>query len=361
MIVVWAAIAAYVFFAGRYAAARRSEVTVGEVKIIVRDTTGRGVVAPATVSRWLAAGNVNPVGTPVDEVDTRAIERILTSHSEVSEARVWTDLNGLLNVDVSQRRPIMRVIGANGYRFWVTDDNHILRDRGAFTAHVPVVTGVMPFPFGVTAEGSYDEMIRRNYDDFLVQFAALESEARTLSARRDSVQARIRSTRAMRSKRFWAQSRKDQLAEYKTKHLAELRQEVRHADETMAALALKKKALREKEKKSYQSYNFLSKLVNFVKLVENDDFWSAQIVQINVLGRGAGEAAGNGNIIWREPDIELIPRAGDHIILLGELDGEEKERLDKLKTFYHNAAWHEGWKAYRRINIKYRGQIVCSE
>ena len=61
-----------------------------------------------------------------------------------------------------------------------------------------------------------------------------------------------------------------------------------------------------------------------------------------------------------EPEIELIPRVGDHVVLLGWLDGYER-KLDKLLAFYRKAMPKEGWDKRNYINIKYDGQVVCSK
>lgn len=108
------------------------------------------------------------------------------------------------------------------------------------------------------------------------------------------------------------------------------------------------------EKKSDENYIFLYKLINFVKYIEDSDFWNAQIVQINVLGGSDGVYNK-----YREPEIELIPRVGDHVVLLGWIDGYE-EKLDKLMAFYRKALSHEGWDKWNYINLKFDNQVVCS-
>ncbi len=100
-----------------------------------------------------------------------------------------------------------------------------------------------------------------------------------------------------------------------------------------------------------KNHTFLFKLINFVKLTSADPFWNAEIVQIDVREKsGAPE--------WKEPDIELVPRAGSHIIALGTVDGAW-EKLAKLRLFYRNVLDYEGWDSYRRIDIRYDGQVVC--
>ena len=94
------------------------------------------------------------------------------------------------------------------------------------------------------------------------------------------------------------------------------------------------------------------KLINFVKFVDSDDFWKAFIVQIHVVGSQAGDGY--------DPDIEIVPRAGDQVIMLGSVDGYE-QKLVKLLSFYRHAVAYEGWNCCSYINLKYKDQIVCIE
>lgn len=83
-------------------------------------------------------------------------------------------------------------------------------------------------------------------------------------------------------------------------------------------------------------------LYDFVQFLEDNEFWNAQIVQIH---------------ITPTQQIELIPRVGDQVILLGELTGYE-QKLDKLHTFYTAALNKRGWLPYKEIDLRYHGQII---
>lgn len=84
-------------------------------------------------------------------------------------------------------------------------------------------------------------------------------------------------------------------------------------------------------------------LYSFVMWLEDDDFWSAQVAQINVVSPSY---------------IELVPRIGSGTIILGSLENY-KQKLKKLKTLYQDGFSKFGWKDYREIDLRYKGQIVC--
>ncbi len=106
---------------------------------------------------------------------------------------------------------------------------------------------------------------------------------------------------------------------------------------------------------SEESCLYFGKLINFVRLIGSSSFWDAQIVQINVEGGGSASYLSAG----KEPEIELIPRVGRHLILFGNLE-DTQEKLDKLMLFYDRVLDYEGWEQYRTVNLKYKDQIVCT-
>ncbi len=354
---MWLAIAVYVVAAGRHAHRQRSTIRVESLRISIVDTTASRVVTTEKVRQWLSEAAIDPIGRTIDSTDTRTIELHLAARPEVRHVSAWTDLGGALTVRIAPRQPAMRVRTNNGYRFWYTDDGVIIPDRGEFTAHTPVVTGTIPFPFGPATEGSYAQMQRTAYDDFLARFTALDTERRELESRSAAITARIRTIRTSTPRRWWSENRRSNFKAANTTLVAELEKEQREAAAQLRRIARLEAELREKEKNSQQSLRFLSKLANFVEFIGTSHFWNAQIVQINVV-EGAEVTDPEK---WREPHLELIPRAGNHTVVLGELDGTERERLENLRLFYRRTLWHEGWEAYSVINIKYQNQIVCTK
>lgn len=85
-----------------------------------------------------------------------------------------------------------------------------------------------------------------------------------------------------------------------------------------------------------------NELYEFAKFLNHDSFWRSAITQINVKADG---------------DVELIPRVGSHIILLGSFDNFQN-KLDNLYTFYQKVLNVKGWNLYKTINIKFQGQVI---
>ncbi len=88
-----------------------------------------------------------------------------------------------------------------------------------------------------------------------------------------------------------------------------------------------------------------NELYQFGDFLYNNPFWDAQIEQINVLP----------NL-----DVELVPRVGNHIIHLGKLEDYEA-KLERLRKFYTKGLNAVGWNKYKRINVEFNNQIICTK
>ncbi|MDR1919151.1 MAG: cell division protein FtsQ [Tannerellaceae bacterium] len=86
-------------------------------------------------------------------------------------------------------------------------------------------------------------------------------------------------------------------------------------------------------------------LYKFALFLQENEFWNKQIEQIYV---------------HPNREIELVPRLGEHRIILGTLDNFE-EKLDNLQLFYEQAIPKMGWGKYSIINLKFKDQIVCTK
>jgi hypothetical protein len=126
----------------------------------------------------------------------------------------------------------------------------------------------------------------------------------------------------------------------------------RENEKSIARVTARQQAEREKQKKLQKRYEDFLKLINFVKYIEKDSFWSAEIVQIVASTMSSGDL-----------ELELIPRTGNYVVEFGQVGtkAEIEEKLDKLLAFYQKGLTNVGWDSFSRISIRYKGQVVCSK
>jgi cell division protein FtsQ len=91
--------------------------------------------------------------------------------------------------------------------------------------------------------------------------------------------------------------------------------------------------------------SLLTNLYKLTMYITHDKFLKAQIAQIYVN---------------EQNEFELIPRIGNHVILLGTAEDLD-DKFKRLIAFYKYGLNKIGWNKYNVINIKYKNQVVCSK
>ncbi|MDZ7880530.1 MAG: cell division protein FtsQ [Saprospiraceae bacterium] len=183
---------------------------------------------------------------PLGQVDVARIEQVLEQDPFVQNAETFVDVKGNLNLKITQRQPILRVIDDNNLNYYLDKDGFKMPLSKYYSARVPIVTGAVP-PY------------------------------------------------------------------------------------VSGFLGLKKYALKD--------------VFYLVQRLNADAFFAPMLQQIVI------DAAG---------EFTIIPILGDQKIRIGTLDDLD-EKLERLKLFYKEAMPYEGWKKYKSISVKYKGQIVCKK
>lgn len=86
-------------------------------------------------------------------------------------------------------------------------------------------------------------------------------------------------------------------------------------------------------------------LLPLAQYLQEEELWNAQIEHIFVNEQGM---------------IELIPRVGNHIIVLGS-PKDYADKFDNLLAFYKKALSEVGWDRYSHINLDNEGQVVATK
>lgn len=63
--------------------------------------------------------------------------------------------------------------------------------------------------------------------------------------------------------------------------------------------------------------------------------------------------------INKDNEIEMIPRVGDQLILLGDIDNLDT-KFENLEVMYSQGFQKVGWDKYSIINLKFKNQVVCT-
>jgi cell division protein FtsQ len=89
----------------------------------------------------------------------------------------------------------------------------------------------------------------------------------------------------------------------------------------------------------------LEQLFSIAKYLQTDSVANALFTQIYVNDKN---------------ELELVPRIGDHIILIGDA-GNFQKKVEMLLVLYRKGLNKKGWTQYSSINLKFENQVVCTK
>lgn len=187
------------------------------------------------------------IGRNLVDINIHRLENTLKANPFIEYAKVYSDMDGIVHVDIRQRKPVMRIINMANVNFYIDENGLKIPMSENYTARVLVANGMINEDFGGKVDTIKSELVKD--------------------------------------------------------------------------------------------------LLSTARFIRQDTLWNDQVEQLYVALNG---------------DIEVVPRVGDHKIILGNADCIEV-KFRNLLAFYKEAVPKVGWDAYKTINLKYLNQIVCEK
>lgn len=227
----------------------KSEEVVRNVKVTLLDSSLNKFVTKEEIVEIINRFSGNIVGRRIDSIPLNQIESLLNHRSVVKESQAYITRDGVMSIEIRQRKPVVRIQTADG-GFYMDETAFVFPLIENYSSYVPVVTGSVPLEL-----------------------------------------------------------------------------------------------LQDESPQGKDSTSLLGRILDLGMYLEKHPFWNAQIEEI---------------FFNEEGDVELIARAGNQRIIFGDLDNIA-EKFDKLHSFYSYIIPKAGWDKYSCVNLKYRGQIVCTK
>ena len=127
--------------------ADRKPVICKGVSITITDSTTNQFITPDEIRRILDMEYKDYTGTPIDDVDLARVEKILNGKSAILKSQAYTTKDSMLNVTVTQRKPIVR-FQKGGKGFYADSEGFLFPLQSTYTSHVQVIDGNIPLNVG---------------------------------------------------------------------------------------------------------------------------------------------------------------------------------------------------------------------
>lgn len=95
-------------------------------------------------------------GTPVKNINIRAIENSLSKNEWVNSARIFIDNNNVLQILINERAPVARIFSMNGNSFYIDSALHVLPLSDDYAPRLPVFTS---YKYELAGKTPYDSLM----------------------------------------------------------------------------------------------------------------------------------------------------------------------------------------------------------
>lgn len=132
-----------VFFLYGFSNTRNVNREISSPKITFVDKEELFFLNQEVVNKLLIQNNHSGFILSKDKVALKSIEDFLDSHENIEKAEVFLTIDGFLQVEIKQKKPLVRVI-ENDFSYYIDTNGGFIPMSERYTSRVPLVVGVVP-------------------------------------------------------------------------------------------------------------------------------------------------------------------------------------------------------------------------
>ena len=95
------------------------------IRLEIRDSLKTGYMTTKDITAMLAKSNLDPTGRQLDEVSLQTIEKVLENSPLISSCECYKTINGQIVVEVTCRRPVLRILSENNDSYYLDEEGEI--------------------------------------------------------------------------------------------------------------------------------------------------------------------------------------------------------------------------------------------
>lgn len=140
----------------------KGAVVCKDVKVIIPGN--QNFIERAEVDKILIENGGRLVGRELKKINIHKLEESLKANPFILFAKVYADMNGVLNVQIRQREPILRIINIAGIDFYVDKDGNKIPLSENFTANVLIANGLIYEEFNGRVDTLRSKLAKELYE-----------------------------------------------------------------------------------------------------------------------------------------------------------------------------------------------------
>ena len=128
------------FIAGKQS---RKPIVCKGIRIEILDSTENCFVTVADVRKFIDKSCGKIIGEALDSIDLVKVEKAIDSRSAVLKSEAFVTRDSILNITVTQRKPVVRFQKEDG-GFYADAEGYIFPLQSSYSSHVQIIDGDIP-------------------------------------------------------------------------------------------------------------------------------------------------------------------------------------------------------------------------
>ena len=117
------------------------------IHVNILDSTQTGFIQQDDILKLLNKNKIEVKGRLVSEINLKKLENLLDNQGTIKNAEVYCTNSGTLNIDILQRRPLVRIIDKAGKSYYLDAEGTIIPLSEKYSPLVLIANGNISEPF----------------------------------------------------------------------------------------------------------------------------------------------------------------------------------------------------------------------
>ncbi len=144
-ITFWVFVGIYFFVVLGFVSSRQKKALCTSINVIYIDSLNYRFVDRDDLIKLIDEKDEKVLGRPMNELNISKLEKIISDQPYVKAAEVYTEINGVLNVKIAQRLPIVRVINSKNKGYYIDSEGYLLPLSKKVSLRLLVASGNINF------------------------------------------------------------------------------------------------------------------------------------------------------------------------------------------------------------------------
>src|ERR1051326_3463575 len=141
-----------------FAEKQEARMPCKELKINIGADSDNYFIDNDDIKQMLYAKGDSIIGETVSEINVNAIEKLIYTNPWVKKADAYLSLDGVLQMDIEVRKPLVRIINENGENFYLDTEGKLMLWSQKYTPRILVANGNIHESFGVWYKTSVNDI-----------------------------------------------------------------------------------------------------------------------------------------------------------------------------------------------------------